>query len=155
MILSANEPIVPLQYDATAYKMYVQCRAPTQEELRYIPVNWIDCHTEDLLIDDGKKQRRDRSILKNRVHLISPAATEPSPKTSEKNEATMGSVEEEPIVDAMVPVKSSNINWRMTLGCSTPDVVSKTLRNTTQYFARPVESDTRAYQMLFVLVWRI
>ena len=33
----------------------------------------------------------------------------------------------------------------MTLGCSTPDVVSKTLRNTTQYFATPVESETRAY----------
>jgi len=145
MILSANEPIVPLQYDATAYKMYVQCRAPTQKELRPIPVNWIDCHIEDLLIDDGKKQSRDRSILKNRVHLLSPTATEPSPKTSEKNEATMGSVEEDLKVDDMVPVQSSKINWRMTLGCSTPDVVSKTLRNTTQYFATPVESETRAY----------
>ena len=45
----------------------------------------------------------------------------------------------------MVPVKSSNINWRMTLSCSTPDVVSKTHRNTTQYFATPVESETRGY----------
>ena len=145
MILSANEPIVPLQYDATAYKMYVQCRALTQIELRSIPVNWIDCHIEDLLIDEGKKQGRDRSILNNRVHLLSPPATEPSSETSNENEAMMESVEEDFKVDEMVPVKSSNINWRMTLGCSTPDVVSKTLRNTTQYFATSIESETRAY----------
>jgi len=83
------------------------------------------------LIDDEKKQGRDRSILNNRVHLLSPPANEPSPETSNENEAMMGSVEE--------------INWQMTLGYSTPEVVSKTLRNTTQYFATPIESETRAY----------
>ena len=91
--------------------MYVQCGTPTQKELRSIPVHWNDCHIEDLLIDDGKKQGRDRPILNNRVHLLSPTATEPSPKTSEKNEAMMGSVEEDFNVDDMVPVKSLDINW--------------------------------------------
>ena len=33
----------------------------------------------------------------------------------------------------------------MTLDCSTPDVVSKIIRKTTQYFATPIESETRAY----------
>ena len=54
VILSHGTPIA-LKYDATAYKMYMQCRAPTQDELRTIPVKWIDCHIEDLLIDDRKK----------------------------------------------------------------------------------------------------
>ena len=65
--------------------------------------------------------------------MLSPSETEPSPKTSEKNKATMGSVEEDLAGDAIVPIKSLNINWRITLDYSTPDMVSKTLKNNTQY----------------------
>jgi len=54
MILSANEPILPLQYDSTAHKMYVQCRVPTQEDLRSIPVHWINDNKIMRRIHDNK-----------------------------------------------------------------------------------------------------
>eukprot|EP00957_Ditylum_brightwellii_P148768 11326048-Ditylum_brightwellii.AAC.1 len=46
---------VTLEYDANKYKLFVLCRHPTAHKLRTVPIDWVDCHIEDLAIDDGTK----------------------------------------------------------------------------------------------------
>ena len=76
-----------------------------------------------------------------KVNVMVPAISD-SPKDTEMVEELGEAV---PAVADLGMKKTSNINWRMTLGYCTPEVVSKTLKHTTQYFATPVESETRAY----------
>eukprot|EP00957_Ditylum_brightwellii_P105594 8050818-Ditylum_brightwellii.AAC.1 len=52
---------VPLEYDANKYKLFVMCRHPTTYTLRMIPIHWVDCHIEDLEIDDGTKPVRKKN----------------------------------------------------------------------------------------------
>ena len=73
------------------------------------------------------------------------AATVPA-SFATTEDTVMADVSEEPVPAEVEHRyrKTSNINWRMTLGYSTPEVVSKTL-NSTHYFATTIEPETRAY----------
>ena len=43
MVLS-NRSKIMMHYDATSYKMYLACRAPSSRELNTLPIYWMDCH---------------------------------------------------------------------------------------------------------------
>eukprot|EP00957_Ditylum_brightwellii_P083127 6320266-Ditylum_brightwellii.AAC.1 len=43
-----NRDEIPLEYDANKYKLYIKCKCPTARELKTIPIQWVDCHIEDL-----------------------------------------------------------------------------------------------------------
>ncbi len=165
------ETRVPLEYDATKYKMYVACRAPTHTEMETCEIRWIDCHIEDLMIDDGQKPvRRDRRAPSVESQLIIPSATDTSPELISKEGVSPVSILKDPkapthpVASQVSDIERSeqdnddevvekddasdvmtNIDWKMTLGYCPDQVVSNTLRHTTQYFTDPVESEVRAY----------
>eukprot|EP00957_Ditylum_brightwellii_P145504 11079331-Ditylum_brightwellii.AAC.1 len=39
-----NGDVIPSEYNAMKYKLYVKCCAPTNKELAMVPIHWIDCH---------------------------------------------------------------------------------------------------------------
>ena len=148
------------------------CCAPTQDELENIQILWIDCHIEDLAIDDGQKPVRRKPCLRKSPEskLINPSAPtliaieevakqQPITTGADKKEQSVSTtqiqdtVEEHPDtvnlttdqVDVVETPAKSRINWKLTLGHCPEVVVQQTLKNTTQYFAEPVESETRAY----------
>eukprot|EP00957_Ditylum_brightwellii_P181846 13853257-Ditylum_brightwellii.AAC.1 len=60
-------------------KVYIKCHAPTPDEMNEIPIHWIDCHVEDLEIDNSTKpmhrdpvQRADPILLPNTSVDIEP-----------------------------------------------------------------------------------
>ena len=84
--------IVPLEYDPNAYKIYVRCRAPTPDELENIQIKWIDCHVEDLDIDDGRKpvRRADRRFMSGPHSQLIIPGQQPSPSAVEEREKDTG-----------------------------------------------------------------
>eukprot|EP00957_Ditylum_brightwellii_P170686 12992261-Ditylum_brightwellii.AAC.1 len=50
-----NWGTIPIEYNATKYKLYVKYCTPTKKELAMVPIQWIDCYIKDLDIDNGKK----------------------------------------------------------------------------------------------------
>eukprot|EP00957_Ditylum_brightwellii_P010174 768845-Ditylum_brightwellii.AAC.1 len=66
-----NADTIPLEYDTIKYKMYLPCCCPTQKELATIPIQWIDCHLEDLEIDKGNHpiRRKPRGVIENKVQI--------------------------------------------------------------------------------------
>eukprot|EP00957_Ditylum_brightwellii_P100837 7685370-Ditylum_brightwellii.AAC.1 len=50
-----NGDDVPLDYDAMKYKLFIKCCNPTPKEVKTIPIQWIDCHIDDLETDSGTK----------------------------------------------------------------------------------------------------
>ena len=162
--LSISEIIIPLEYNVTCYKMYYKCRTPTQSELQLIPDDWIDCHIEDLDIDDGSKPvcRRPRDTT---ITLIDPTPNSVSPEMISKYDGGRSTNTKEKSPEVLTPVilpttetnkmnsdsdnyNNSNkayINWKLTLGYCSDNVVLNTLKHTTQYFADSAESEVYAY----------
>jgi hypothetical protein len=165
--LSIQDVVIPLEYNATCYKMFVSCYSLTANELKSIPINWIDCHVEDLDIDDGTKPVRRRPVetsftLYNPVTIpdpdpalinmtetgttqgpLKPALknTTSLPKVSllnqdDQEETSASNTSQQDLAEAR-----KHINWNLTLGHCNDNVVLNTLKNTTQYFAEPVESE--------------
>eukprot|EP00957_Ditylum_brightwellii_P083483 6346480-Ditylum_brightwellii.AAC.1 len=57
----------------SAYGYQMEPRHPTAHELRMIPIDWVDCHIEDLEIDDRTKpvQRKNCTL---ETPIIDPAS---------------------------------------------------------------------------------
>ena len=147
---------VMMNYDATTYKMFLACRSPSETELKTLSIQWIECHIEDLEIDDGSKPIRRRPV-QNQTKLIDPSK-EPAvnPELVAKDDSLVGDLEENSNhkssqVNSKTKtsdvLKDSWIDWKKTLGHCTEEVARKTIKNTTQYFAKPVAAETRAYPM--------
>eukprot|EP00957_Ditylum_brightwellii_P181228 13804314-Ditylum_brightwellii.AAC.1 len=69
---------VPLEYDATKYKMYVSCRKPTEPEMKEQSIHWVDCHIDDLAIDSGHKPVRRDSVTTTQ-QIIDPSQVDTDP----------------------------------------------------------------------------
>ena len=160
--ISIRDENIPLGYNATCYKMYLACRVPTQEELQSMPIYWIDCHIEDLAIDDGKQpcrrvprtdspsfiipggsQNLDHELQDTDQEApLRPGILKPTLKTppSTPTETSVSDTKEDDLIK-----EGEFINWNLTLGHCNDEVVRNTLQKTTQYFAKPVESEVRAY----------
>ena len=165
--LSIREFAIPLEYNATCYKMYVSGRSPTADELKLIPTHWINFHVEDLGIDDGKKPVRRRPVATS-ITLLNPDAI-PTPDPALINTMDLGTTQgplkpalknttqvqkvsllnhkdqeetsDSETAETNLTEARKHINWNLTLGHCNDDVVLNTLKNTTQYFAEPVESE--------------
>ena len=161
--IDMNGTIFPMEYDATNYKMYLACRAPTELELSQLHILWLECHLDDVDIDEGLKPiRRDKSHLQESKLIMPTAADVPLElEDTRKDKSNAGILKapflqkeyvgsEEHAQSDISPHTStqsdlSTINWKLTLGYCPDNVVESTLKNTTQYYTKPTESETKAY----------
>ena len=151
---------IPLEYNANKYKLYLSCRAPTPTELETIHVNWIDCHLEDLAIDEGSKPVRRRQ-LSNPVSLVNLSSNQVQDATKDpalldvmdgletttvKRKGTSSTLVEKEASSSSSKVSTApEINWQDTMGMISEEVADKTKQNTTQYYPTLVESENRSY----------
>ena len=88
------------------------------------------------IADNGTAQDPLKPTLKN---------TTPLTKVSLLNQADLEETSHSNSVQSDLKEARKYINWNLTLGHCNDAVVLNTLKNTTQYFAEPVESEVRAY----------
>eukprot|EP00957_Ditylum_brightwellii_P127543 9726476-Ditylum_brightwellii.AAC.1 len=156
---------VPLEYDANKYKLFVMCRHLTAHELRTIPINCVDCHIEDLAIDNGTKLvRRKNCTLETPIIYSASVIEEPKMEstwiTQEDAKAKEGEAatsadnkvvdngkgkKEETAQNEAILDPNNIINWKLTLGHCTNEVLTKTLEHTKQYFPHQVKSKNQTY----------
>eukprot|EP00957_Ditylum_brightwellii_P067643 5134449-Ditylum_brightwellii.AAC.1 len=74
-----NDDEIPIEYDANKYKLYIKCKCPTTRELKTIPIQWVDCHFEDLEMNKGIKPVCQKPWAMQ-SQLIVPNATEEEPE---------------------------------------------------------------------------
>ena len=167
IILNKDDKI-PLEYEPNSYKLFVQCRHPTPEEIRNMTINWVDCHIEDLKIEKGQlpiRRGKDAKTIKQPMAVSENVENE----LVDKVEANENSVKEkvdiatnitEPLVDSPMPesdhrddedeliippANKASINWLKTLGFCTEETLRKTLQNTTRYYPNYTEAEVREY----------
>eukprot|EP00957_Ditylum_brightwellii_P013778 1038389-Ditylum_brightwellii.AAC.1 len=170
----SNGDNVPLEYDATKYKLYVKCHCPTPKEISTIPVHCIDYHIDDLAVNSGmklvrKEKHQDTSGVLNLADLVESPEFECADivetRTVESNEkATVADIQAVPeetleaLNDNVVAnkgkmdqnktnaiVNMNDFDWKETLGHCTERIISKMLDNTTQYSSTCLEAENRAY----------
>eukprot|EP00957_Ditylum_brightwellii_P170251 12960491-Ditylum_brightwellii.AAC.1 len=74
-----NGDELPLEYDATKYKMFLQCQKPSPLEIKTILIQWIYCYIEDLQIDDGTKPIWHEPVQRTGQTIIDPSHQEKDP----------------------------------------------------------------------------
>eukprot|EP00957_Ditylum_brightwellii_P185451 14120892-Ditylum_brightwellii.AAC.1 len=148
---------IPLEYDATKYKLFAKCCLPTPIEVKTTPIQWIDCHIDNLEIDSGTKpvQKEQSSLLSPVVNSVKSTEKDPSldpvdhPNQEPKERGQVSryniSTSRTQQVSQQKEEKINGINWKDTLGHCINEVLTKMLENTTQYFPTRVESEIHAY----------
>lgn len=148
----------PLGYDPNSYKAYVNCRRPTQEELECIKVIWVNCHSDDIMIDNGIKPCRDTSVsspstdtstarAETDSSVMKEKASLPSAASMDTNSGGISPIDESDdgsVISLNEDVRSP-VDWSGTLGECPVETVANTLNNTTQYFPNAIESEKRSY----------
>ena len=68
----ANGTCIPLEYDKPKYKMFLSCCTPSQDELKNLPVQWVNCHIRDLLMDKEDAPIHRESVNSKDLPLADP-----------------------------------------------------------------------------------
>eukprot|EP00957_Ditylum_brightwellii_P128815 9826100-Ditylum_brightwellii.AAC.1 len=152
---------VPLEYDATKYKLFVMCRHPTAYELSTIPIHWVDFHIEYLEMDDGTKLvRKENWMLEASIINPSGVVEEPEMKSTKITQdvdkqkedvasilasTQAGTAQEAKNLNKTTPDTAMDIDWKQTLGHCTDETLAKTLVHTTQYFSDQIDAENQAY----------
>eukprot|EP00957_Ditylum_brightwellii_P115620 8819489-Ditylum_brightwellii.AAC.1 len=136
-----NGDNVPLEYNEMKYKVFAKCCLPIPMEVKTIPIQWIDCHIDDLeinIVNSAESTEKDPSL-----EPVDHPNQEPKEKEQVLRSNILTSRTQE--VSQQKEENNNGINWEDTLGHCMEEVITKMLENTTQYFSTCMESETQAY----------
>ena len=155
-----NGSCIPLEYDKPKYKMFLACRAPSQDELKNLPVQWVSCHIRDLLMDKEDAPIRRESVKGQDLPLAAPTVENESDSVELTDTENLGDVanivvDAKHSTDKELSVTNSalkspdtivtTIAWGEIMGLKDSEVKRNTIKNTTQFYPCLVESEVREY----------